>query len=201
MIPNRLGRHSLKTRITLATLVIFVIGIWSLYWYISQTLRQEMQHMLGDQQFSTVSQIAENINQELVERLQALQAVAATIDPADMSNAGNLQTTLEQRPVLGLLFNGGHFVTGIVATVIASMPVTLDRVGVNFSDRNHVAAALKEGKTSMSPPLIGKVLDSRVLSMATPLRDRQGKIIGALVGVTDLGKPNFLSRVTGNTYG
>jgi signal transduction histidine kinase/HPt (histidine-containing phosphotransfer) domain-containing protein/ActR/RegA family two-component response regulator len=201
MIPKPLGSHSLKTRITLATLVIFVLGIWSLYYYISQTLRQEMQRMLGDQQFSSVAQIAENINQELDERLRALQAVAATIDPAAMRHPGTLQSLLEQRPILGLLFNGGYFVTGIDATAIASIPRSVGRVGVNYSEREHVVAALKEGKTSVSELSIGKMLHSRVISMGTPLHDRQGNVIGALVGVTDLGKPNFLKRDSGITYG
>ncbi len=201
MIANRLYRSSLKTRITLATLVIFVTSILALIYYISQTLRQEMQHLLSDQQFSTVSQIADNLNQELDERLRALQAVANSIDSSEMNKPGNLQTTLENRPILGVLFNGGYFVTGMDATAIASVPQSVGRVGVNYGDRDHIAAALNQGKTAISTVIVGKVLKSPVVSMATPLRDRQGKLIGALVGVTDLGKPNFLDRISGATYG
>ena len=36
MTFRRLARHSLKARITLATLAIFVTGIWSLSFYTSR---------------------------------------------------------------------------------------------------------------------------------------------------------------------
>lgn len=37
--------------------------------------------------------------------------------------------------------------------------------------------------------------------MAMPIRDAQGKVIGVLTGVTDLGKHSFLDQITQNTYG
>lgn len=67
------ARHSLKTRITLSTLVIFVVGIWALTYWASQMLRQDMQRLLGEQQFSTVSAVASDINDELESRFKALE--------------------------------------------------------------------------------------------------------------------------------
>ena len=51
-------RQSLKARVTLFTLVVFVLGIWSLAFYVSRVLRQDMQHMVGEQLFSNVSVLA-----------------------------------------------------------------------------------------------------------------------------------------------
>jgi signal transduction histidine kinase/CheY-like chemotaxis protein len=201
MLPIQRNRSSLKTKITLATLIIFVIGIWSLYQYISLTLREEMGRMLGDQQFSAVSLIAESANRELDERKRALEVVAATIKADDLGRPRILQSVLEQRPILGVLFNGGYFVTGIDGTATASIPQSAGRVGVNYSERDHVAAVLKGAKTTISQPAMGKILHSPVVGMATPLRDSHGQVIGALVGVTDLGKPNFLGRVSADRYG
>jgi signal transduction histidine kinase/DNA-binding NarL/FixJ family response regulator/HAMP domain-containing protein len=201
MLPIQRNRSSLKTKITLATLIIFVIGIWSLYQYISLTLREEMERMLGDQQFSAVSLIAESANRELDERKRALEVVAATIKADDLGSPRILQSVLEQRPILGVLFNGGYFVTGIDGRATASIPQSAGRVGVNYSERDHVAAVLKGAKTTISQPAMGKMLRSPVVGMATPLRDSHGQVIGALVGVTDLGKPNFLSRVSADRYG
>jgi hypothetical protein len=65
MVSALLARHSLKTRITLITLAIFVIGIWSLAFYASRVLHGEMQNLLGDQQFSTVSILAAELNDDL----------------------------------------------------------------------------------------------------------------------------------------
>ena len=40
-----------------------------------------------------------------------------------------------------------------------------------------------------------------VFGIASPIRSDQGKIIGALSGVVNLGQPNFLDKITENRYG
>ena len=55
--------RSLKTRVTLFTLAIFVISICSLALYVSRSLREDMERQLGEQQFSTVSFVAAEINE------------------------------------------------------------------------------------------------------------------------------------------
>ncbi|MCX7177303.1 MAG: hypothetical protein NTX56_00575, partial [Proteobacteria bacterium] len=60
---------SLKSRITLSTLSIFLISIWTLAFYSSRILRGDIEVLLSEQQFSTVSMMAASINQELEDRL------------------------------------------------------------------------------------------------------------------------------------
>ncbi len=93
-----------------------------------------------------------------------------------------LQTLLEQRPLLQLLFNAGIFVTGTDGTAIASLPTSTQRIGVNYRDRDFMAAALEEGKASIGRPVIGRRLKSPIFVMAVPLRDSQGKVTGVLAG-------------------
>lgn len=193
--------RSLKTRVTLFTLAIFLISIWSLTLYISRMLREDMQHLLGEQQFSTVSYVAAEVNDALGERLQALESVAKDIAPTLWGNATALQVGLEQQKVFQKLFNGGIFVTGLEGTAIASLPLAAKREGTNYMDRDVVAAALKAGKSTVGKPVIGKTLNTPVISMAAPVRDSQGKVVGALVGVTDLARPNFLDKITQHRYG
>lgn len=105
--------RSLKTRVTLTTLAIFVIGIWSLALYASGMLREDMQHLLSEQQFSTASYIAADVNQQLDDRFRALEAVAGSVSPARLGNTAALQALLEERPILQSLFNGGAFATRV----------------------------------------------------------------------------------------
>ena len=60
------SRRSLKTKILFVTLAILLLGIWSLAFYVSHMLRKDMEGLLGEQQFSTVSMVATQINRELV---------------------------------------------------------------------------------------------------------------------------------------
>jgi len=66
--------RSLNTRVTLYTLGIFVVGIWAVAFFASRMLREDMQSVLGEQQFSTVSLLAAQVDQELGDRSQILEA-------------------------------------------------------------------------------------------------------------------------------
>ena len=193
--------HSLKTRVTLFSLTIFVASIWALAYYTSQMLREDMEHLLGDQQFSSVSVIAQELNEGLSDRMLALETIAREMSPALLSDPQALQKRLEQRPLLQILFNGGAWVSGTDGTAIADVPLSAQRIGVNYLDRDFIAATLKDGKALIGRPVIGKQLSSPVLAMSVPIRDAQGTVIGALVGVSDLGQSNFLDKFTRSRYG
>jgi diguanylate cyclase (GGDEF)-like protein/PAS domain S-box-containing protein len=201
MSLNIFQLRSLKTRVTLFTLAIFLISIWLLAFYVSRMLRDDMEHLLGEQQFSTVSFMAAQVDDELKDRINALKLIAGAIDARLLNDPAALQKFLEQRFVLHSNFNAGTFVTRSDGTAIADVPLTTERIGVNYLFRDHIAAALKEGKSTVSKPAIGKMLKSPVISMAAPIRDAQGKVIGALAGVVNLSKPNFLDKLAGNIYG
>ena len=194
-------QRSLKTRLTLFTLAISLVCVWSLAFYARMVQRDNMERQLSDQQFSIVSLLADSINEDIDDRLQALQAVAARVTPALLANAPALQPFLEQNPVLENLFNAGSFITTADGTPVADIPRSADRIGRNVMDRDYMLKALKEGKASVGRPVLGKSLGTPVFSMAAPIRDAQGKAIGAVVGVIDLGKPSFLAKITEHRYG
>ncbi len=193
--------RSLKTKMTIFTLAIFLISIWSLAFYASHLLYKDIQRLSGDQQFSTVSYIAAAVNEELRNRLESLSEISKEITPSILANPTSLQVLLEKHPVFQSLFNGGTYITGTEGSAKASLPLSADRIGVNYMDRDHIVAALMEGKATISRPYVGRMLHVPIFSMATPIRDAQGKVIGALTGVVDLSKPNFLDKISDNHYG
>ena len=193
--------HSLKTRVTLASVVIFVTGIWALAFYASQTLRADMERLLGEQQSSTLSAIASDINDELASRLAALEITASLSGPTLQHNPAAMQAFIEQRQHLPRLFNGGVIAYGLDGTAIADSIPGAGRIGTNYMDVDTVSAALKHGRSTIGRPVLGKKLLAPVFGMTTPIRDAQGKVIGALAGVINLGAPNFLDRITDRRYG
>jgi diguanylate cyclase (GGDEF)-like protein len=192
---------SLKTRITLFTLLVFLIGIWLLAIYGSRVLRQEMQAQLGEHQFSTVTLLAAQVNAELAERVDALKSVAHAITPARLADAASLQAFLEAGQEQAQLFNAGVYVTRVDGTAIASVPVSAGRVGINYLDQHHLAVTLRQGQSAISRPRIGKALHKPVFAMTAPILDERGQVMGAVVGVVDLSQPNFLDKVTDNRFG
>jgi PAS domain S-box-containing protein len=193
-------RHSLKARISLATLAIFMISIWSLALYSSRMLREDMETVLSEQQLATASFVAREINEELADRLEMLGFVAGKIGPALLRNMPALQTFLEDRPAMQSQFNGGLIVYRMDGTAIAETPVSAGRIGVNYIDVDGVGVALKEGKSAISRPVLGKKLQAPLIGMTAPIRDTQGKVIGAITGVINLGLPNFIDRTANGRY-
>jgi diguanylate cyclase (GGDEF)-like protein/PAS domain S-box-containing protein len=192
--------RSLKTRTAVSMLAVFALGIWSLSFFISRNLQTDMVRLLGAQQFSVVTTVANEVNRNLIERLQALESIAK-LDGTLISNPAALQASLERRPALLQLFNGGVWVAGPDGTAIADVPLSAHRLGVNYMDRDFIAAPLKEGKPTIGRPIMGKQLKAPIFAMTVPIRDAQGKVMGAMVGVTNLGQPNFLDALTQSTYG
>jgi diguanylate cyclase (GGDEF)-like protein/PAS domain S-box-containing protein len=193
--------QSLKTRLTLFTLAIFLVGIWAHSFYAARLLKEDMGRVLGEQQFQTVSLVASQINEDLQVRQEWLGQIAQKIDASMVSKPAALQAYLEQRTVLLQMFNGGVFATGADGTAVADVPRENGRIGTNYLDRESVSIPLKEGKTLIGRPAMGKKLGAPVFSIVTPLRDGAGAVIGTLVGTINLGKPNFLDKITQSHYG
>lgn len=191
----------MKSRVTLFTLGVFLLSLFLLAFYGNWMLRDDMQRQLGAQQFSTVNLLASEVDLQLQDRLDALRLVAAEITPALLQDRRALQEQLQRRLIFQRMFNGGSFITGADGGVIADMPIATGRIGLNFLDWDAVAAALQQGKSGVGRPLPGRRLNAPVFGMAAPIFDSRRRVIGAICGVTNLGLPNFLDRVTGSSYG
>jgi hypothetical protein len=154
-----------------------------------------MARVLGDQQFATASSMAAQIDHEWKERQFALEAIAVAAAPFMPAGSTAMQTLLEQGPLLQRLFNGGVIAVRPDGTAAADVPLSSARTGLNFGNREHIAAALSKGITTLGRPFLERALSAPIVDMAVPIRDARGKVLGVLAGVTDLGKPNFLDRI------
>jgi diguanylate cyclase (GGDEF)-like protein/PAS domain S-box-containing protein len=191
--------RSLKTRVTLFTLAIFIVSIWALSFYTTRMLRDDMQRVLGEQQFQTASLAASEINDHLIDQIAALELVAKEIDAHLIGSPAELQARLAQRTILSIMFNSGTWVSGQDGIVIASnLPVL---IGTNYADREYLKTVLKGSKSTISKPITGKVLKDPIFVVAVPIRDASGKVIGAMAGVTDLSIRNFLDRAAKSHFG
>lgn len=192
---------SLKARLTLLISIIILISIWSLTFYASRMMISGMKQLSAEQQLSTVSFIAAEIDEQLTTRLKSLKTIAAEIKPAMISNPASLQALLEQRPLLQILFNGGVFAAGSDGIAIADVPMSTGRIGVNYMDRSSVSVPIKEGTPVIGKPAIGKKLAAPLFNITVPIRDVRGKVIGVLVGTINLNRSSFLDKLTDNRYG
>ena len=178
-----------------------VAGLWSLSYYASSMLHQDMERQLGEQQTSAASLVAANIEQELQDRLTWLERSAKALGEKRLNNPAALQAFLEDRIAAQQFFNGGLFVTDASGAAVGDFPRSAGRLGVNYMDRDSVPRAIREGKSNVGKPGMGKAQKIPVLALSVPIRDSEARIIGAFVGVLYLGKANFLDNILNDGYG
>jgi diguanylate cyclase (GGDEF)-like protein/PAS domain S-box-containing protein len=193
--------RSLKTRVTVLTLIIFLVSLWSVTYFAQRSLREDMQRLLSDQQQSTAAFAAKSVNDEMSDRVQALEILAARISTSMMKDPARLQAMLEDRKVDFSLFNNGIAAAGIDGTVIAEYPPLPGRLGANFAERDYMAGPLKQGKMTIGRPVMSKLMHAPAFVIGMPILDPQGAVIGVLGGVTNLRLPNFLDNITQGHWG
>jgi PAS domain S-box-containing protein len=194
-------RRSLTTRVTLFTLAILALSVATVALWIGQLLRYDMQAMLEQQQYSTATILAAEINHELADRMRALERATTDINPQLLADTAALNQYLKKRPELRAMFNDGLFVTSREALCVLALPTSSSRVGVNFMAAGAVAAALRSGKVTIGTPFSSQTSKQVLVYVAAPIHDANTQVIAALVGAIDLGKRNFLDIVLGNRYG
>ncbi|MDO8272308.1 MAG: diguanylate cyclase [Gammaproteobacteria bacterium] len=192
---------SLKSKITLFTLAIFLASIWSWELYVSRLLQQDMQKQLGEQQFSVVSFIVATIEDHLQERIGALEILAGKIDQQTLSNGVALQSLLLDQDLVQSLFSGGLVISNADGIIIAEVPLAMGRVGVDLNAGEVFTAAMKERKTLISSPTMGTQPRIPLVGIVTPIVDSQGQVIGGIVGMINLLNADFLSHLSQNQYG
>ena len=194
--------ESIKARVTLSALGVFLLSLWLLSSLTSWLLEKDTTQLVANAQASAASQVAAQIDRELNGRLEALEQSAEMIGNDLMADPVALQKALEQWPLLETLFTGSVQVVNSSGISIANAPYTAERIGTEYRHQvDAIAAALDDGRASVGSPRIGLVTGQPLVPLAVPIRDDDGLIIGALGGAIDLSLPTFFDDLTAQGYG
>ena len=193
--------RSLKTKITVAMLGVFVLSLWVLSYYASRMLRDDMQRLLGEQQSATVSLIAAQIDRELAARIDAMTLLARLSSESARQGPQAAQALLEKRTGVLSLFNGGIFITDSEGKAIADLPASAGFRGIAYGDREYFARALKSTRAVIGRPVVSRRLGTPVFVIAAAMRDGDGRVLGIVAGVNSLSSSSFLDEIAGGRYG
>ncbi|HSG21445.1 MAG TPA: hypothetical protein VLA64_00655, partial [Azonexus sp.] len=195
--------RSLRTRITVGMLIVSLSVLWATVLALSHSLRQDMEATISAQQFSTISLIASDIDRAIRERLSIVESIASRLSPNLLHavSSDTAQNHLEQSDVTERFFNWGIIVIDTRGIAIASTPESLNRRGVDFSKYPGIAEVLRDGRAHIADPIFSEHSQQPVLAMLVPIFDPHGKTIGAVIGVTNLAKPNFFDEISAAKYG
>lgn len=198
---NKLSLNSIKARVTLLTLALFIISIWLLALIASRKLQHDMAMQIGEQQLSATALLAREINDDLQERAHSLERLAEKIAHIGLDKPDTISHFLKNQQVIDRDYNAGAFVTDKNGKAIASVNGVIKRVGANYRHINSISTALQHAKSSVSNIDFDKATRLRMFYIATPILDSQHQVIGAVVGATNLAKHGFLDKISNSHYG
>lgn len=201
MFAPRFQPQSLKTRVTLFTLLIVVLSFSALAFYVKGLLREELLLFTGEQQRSALNLLTTEVNHGLQDRLATLQTVAALIAPTQVNDPAALQAFLLERPFLVGQFNAGAMIWNKQGVLQAQVHFLKDGSALNKLEPSELRRVLQDGETVIGRIQFHPPLTAAGLALAVPIRNPQGEVIGALAGAIRLDQPNFLSQLTSHRYG
>ncbi|MDD2845572.1 MAG: diguanylate cyclase [Rhodoferax sp.] len=198
---HRFLPQSLKTRVTLLTLLAVVASFMVLAFYTKNLMREELLVNTGEQQRSALKLMTSEVNNGLRERFVTLEAAALRVSPEMLQDTAALQVFLQQQSFLAGPFNGGVSLwnqQGVLQADARQIPGGMVLPALAPQELRRV---LQEGQ-----PVIGRIQvdDKRKLTwfaMAVPIRNPAGEVIGALAGLLRLDLVNFLSQLTAHRFG
>ena len=193
--------RSLQVRITIGVLLLGLFVLWSAYFLLGHTLRRDMETSISRQQFSTVSLIAGELDRSIRERQQIIKTIADGYRLDRLDDSPEVQASLERHPVPKSIFNWGVIIMDRHGVAVASIPRELKRTGVDFLEYPGVRNALNGAGDVITDPLFSEHSHQPVFAIISPIRDEQQKVIGLVVGVTNLNQSNFLDQVGTSKYG
>ena len=201
MFASLLRRHSLKARVTLVTLLVFLLALWGLAWYASHELREDMRTQVGHQQSSALALLTAAAEEDLSLRKHALEASASGINSELLNQPKALQAHLQNSFHWSGLFSAGLLVIDQQGRRLASVSHQSAQLTPLYDDQPFVHMALVQEQTVIGQVTFDPVAKAALFGMATPLKNQLGQTVAVLAGLVDLNRPGFMDVITQGEYG
>ncbi len=192
-MPSFLANLSLKTKVTVFTLILFLLSVGTLTLQFSSHLRQELQISLSNQQLSEVTFVAERIDSAVKLRVDSLALIASSITPSMLKHPEQLSAFLAERKAIYKLCTLGVIVIDKNGRGIADFPQAENRGRADFSQRDFYLKVIETGKPAISKPGLGRFVKDPRLVISVPIFDKNKNIAGVFAGVISLSDGSLLS--------
>ncbi len=168
-------------------------------WLFRENLRQTL--FAEQDTFST--NVAANLDQQLITLKNALIGSARAVTEADVASSEAAQRYLDTNAGLNAIFERSVFLFSPKGELIAERPFLPNRRGQNFAWRDYIRNALQRRSPVISEPFVTTKDDRHVVIMfATPVFSRDGRdIIAINTGSFGLTHPVLLGNLAHTVIG
>ncbi len=190
---------SIKSKVAVVTTAVMVALLFVSSGVQMVFVKADMKQVLGNQQFSLVSRLADELDDKLETARNGLIAVARVIPREMLDNEGELEKNLAQRQILRMHFDD-LFVLAHDGEVIVDLP-SLGRRHVNSADQEYFQLTFATREAIISRPFRGKTFGQPYVVMTAPIFNEEGEMIAILVGGLNLLRHNFLGKLVNAPVG
>ncbi|HUL93926.1 MAG TPA: diguanylate cyclase [Burkholderiales bacterium] len=185
--------RSIKTKATLAVTVCVVSLLVLVSALEMVRVRANLSELLGNQQMTLVSRMAEEIDEKLRSTHEVLIAMAKMLPPEISRDSARLRKYLEDRAGVRLLFDNLLVFSSAGMTLVDLGATGLE--GTSVSDREFFQKAVSDRKPYISQPFLGRNSSRPFVVLTAPVLDRRGRVVAVLAGSLALLRPNFLGKL------
>ena len=190
-----LSAKLLKTRITLLTLGVVLLGFWALALHTTVFLREDMERLTGEQQATATALIASRIDSEVWERISALEQIAHDIGVYRPNDTARIREIIRQDADRDRLFNASLLFVRRDGVIEVEDALSLANHDEPLPGQELLAQVIEHGRLQVGEIHICRDSGLPVFGIAVPIHNRQGQIAGVLIGRVRLGPGSFIERI------
>lgn len=200
--------NSLVARVLALGMLLVGMGGLGRFIVLPGYLRGEISILVAEQQANIAREVAQYVDNQIVQRLTFLRALGASLPPALLDQPDQLKVWLEERQGLLPLFAGGlHVISSGGSSILANTPVApglpqLARHQAGFGEFDWFLGARNQGLATIGRPYRDLQSNKPVLVLAVPVgripavEGKAGSPRAVLAGLTALDAPGFLDVVS-----
>src|SRR5450830_1892106 len=184
-------QFSLRTQVGLAAGLVLSLALLAQAFLLFSAARDELKQSLSGQLDVLVNQVATELDDKVLLRVVMLEAMASKIPLDTLKSDKAVERYFSDSPSLYTLIDDFYLFSpeGILKV---DWPIAPGRRGLDMTERDYIQGVIKEGKTTISKPILGKATKHPIVVIAVPIRNAEGKLMGILGGVVNLQKSHLL---------
>ena len=194
--------RSLATRASLATSVVFLVGMAAMALVSVKTFDNQLTTVLSSEQDLLAQRMAENVDQRIELLQSALRDSAAHLVEADLTSPATARAALERNDGLASVFDRSVFLFSSKGVLLSERPFRPDRIGQDATWRPYMRDTMTTARPVISEPFKTNAGDGNfVMVLTMPVLSRDGRLIGILTGSLGLTRPDMLGSISKTRIG
>lgn len=192
----RRAAESLRVRLAVAATLVVVACVVTTSHLVLNEVEARSETAVLDLEASNAERMAVLVNNRVVSLQNALAAVAKGVPEAATRDANAAAAFLGHKVVLATMFSNV-----VIAAADGQLLAAIDAngartVGQTVADRPYFQQTVKEGRTVISAPILGRLSNEPIVVLTAPVRNSQGQLTAVMIGVMRLASRNLLDDLT-----